>query len=99
MMLAVEAATLASLIVLVVSLPDEPAVEDSQFDWPLKLKLWFRASSAWADSVSSLMRAWRTATMPVMLPRTRIANRNNHSPVSKPLPQSSCQSLRNIGTP
>ena len=32
MMLAVEAATLASLIVFVVSLPDEPAVDDSQFD-------------------------------------------------------------------
>ena len=48
------------------SLADEPAVKDSQFDWPLKLKLWFRASSAWAVSVSSLMTAWRRATRPVI---------------------------------
>ena len=57
---AVLATMLASPMVLVVSLADEPAVEDSQFDWPLKLKLWFRASSAWAVSTSSLMTAWRS---------------------------------------
>ena len=36
-MVAVLAATLPSPMVLVVSLADEPAVDDSQFDWPLKL--------------------------------------------------------------
>ena len=34
---AVEAAVLPLVIVLVVSLADDPAVDDSQFDWPLKL--------------------------------------------------------------
>ena len=52
-MLAVLAPTLTSPMVFVVSLADEPAVEDSQFDWPLKLKLWFRASRAWAVGCSS----------------------------------------------
>ena len=93
MMLAVEAATLPSMMVLVVSLPDEPAVEDSQLDWPLKLKLWFSARMAWAVSVSSLITAWRTATKPVMMPRIRIVTTNTHS-VAINAPQSSFHNFR-----
>jgi len=92
-MAAVLAATLASPMVLVVSLADDPAVEDSQLDWPLKLKLWFRAISACAVSVSSEMSACRTATRPVIIPSTTIAKMNRISLATKPLPPSSFHNL------
>src|SRR5215831_9472164 len=92
-MAAVLAAELPSAMALVVSLADEPAVEDSQLVWPLKLKLWFSAITACANSVSSEITAWRTATRPVMMPRTRIVATNTHS-VAIRAPQSSFHSLR-----
>ena len=91
---AVEAATLPSPMVFVVSLAELPAVLLSQFDWPLKLKLWFSARMAWAVSVNSLITACRTATRPVMMPRIRIVTTNTHS-VAINAPLSSCH-IRSI---
>src|SRR5262249_57225665 len=57
-----------------------------------KLKLWFSDSTALANSVSSLRTAWRTATRPVMIPRTRMVATNTHS-VAISAPPSSFHSL------
>src|SRR5438034_6805208 len=94
MMEALAAAVLASLMTSDESRACDPAVDDWQLLWPLKLNDWFSAMTALANSVSSLIRACRTATRPVMMPSTRIVATNTHS-VAINAPQSSAHNLRN----
>src|SRR3954449_5915220 len=86
---ALAAAVLASLMTFDESSAWEPAVDDWQLLWPLKLNDWFRAMTALANSVSSLMMACRTATRPVMAPSTKMVATNTHS-VAINAPASSC---------
>src|SRR5262249_9681994 len=69
-----------------------PAVLARQLLRPLKLNDWVRASTALANSVSSLTTAVRTATRPVIQPRTRMVATNTHS-VAINAPQSSFHNL------
>src|SRR5260370_40897498 len=84
------AATLASLMVVEESRAAEPAVEERQLLWPLKLNDRVRAMTALANSVNSLMTACRTASSPGMMPSTRNAAPNTHSAAIK-APQASTQ--------
>src|SRR5262249_33719116 len=82
------AATLWMLIESTASEKAEPAVDGWQLVWPLKLNDWLRANTALANSSSSLITAWRTATNPVMAPSTRMVATKTHSVAIK-APQSS----------